>query len=358
MATQFKAPELKPLITPQASMIQPGKASPLSTRTHIESLTGSDSQYITNARQQAQAYANRRGMLNSTLAGAAGEAAAIERALPIASEDAGYNRQLGAMTHQGNITGSLATHQGNITGALTGYGSELEKDRMRLGTELERGTMSHADTLEQGRMRLGSGLEQGRMSHGAELESGLLGRREELQRGTMELANSLETQRMRIAEELERGNITHRVAEGLRADLELQASQQANLLERIYNENHFALTRMDREQRHRIEQTMLGATNDLQKLAIAEMGAINRTEGLTPEQQQGAIADVERRTQAHIKYLQNVAQVSPTWDPLFEGLPSFDVGGGTAVPAAPATPAQPLAPAAQESVDQQLSRSP
>ncbi len=54
----------------------------------ITALTGADSKYMDVARQGSMAQANRRGLVNSTMAAGAGEKAAIEAALPIAKQDA------------------------------------------------------------------------------------------------------------------------------------------------------------------------------------------------------------------------------------------------------------------------------
>lgn len=54
----------------------------------LHGLLQSDSPYIDRARTRARQYANRRGLMNSSIAAGAGEAAAIDAALPIAQADA------------------------------------------------------------------------------------------------------------------------------------------------------------------------------------------------------------------------------------------------------------------------------
>lgn len=54
----------------------------------LNGLLSQDSNYIKRARTGAAQTANRRGMLNSSMAAGAGEGAAIDRALPIAQQDA------------------------------------------------------------------------------------------------------------------------------------------------------------------------------------------------------------------------------------------------------------------------------
>lgn len=55
---------------------------------NLTKLLASDNPYMSLARSKAKAYSNSRGLLNSTMAGQAGERAAIESALPIAQQDA------------------------------------------------------------------------------------------------------------------------------------------------------------------------------------------------------------------------------------------------------------------------------
>ena len=55
----------------------------------LHGLLDSESPYLDRARARARQYANRRGLMNSSIAAGAGETAAIDAALPIAQADAG-----------------------------------------------------------------------------------------------------------------------------------------------------------------------------------------------------------------------------------------------------------------------------
>ena len=57
----------------------------------LEGLLSQSNPYIDRARTEAAQYSNRRGMLNSSMAAGAAEGAAIDRALPIAQQDARAN---------------------------------------------------------------------------------------------------------------------------------------------------------------------------------------------------------------------------------------------------------------------------
>ena len=58
------------------------------TSTNLQKLLQSDSPYLQQARDKAMLTANSRGLVNSTLAAGAGESAAIDATLPIATADA------------------------------------------------------------------------------------------------------------------------------------------------------------------------------------------------------------------------------------------------------------------------------
>lgn len=66
-----------------------------SVQGQLDKILSSDSLYLQRAMSKAQAQANQRGLLNSTMAAGAGQAAAIDAALPIAQQDAQFNFQGG-----------------------------------------------------------------------------------------------------------------------------------------------------------------------------------------------------------------------------------------------------------------------
>jgi hypothetical protein len=100
--------------TPQTA----GVTGPASVEGRMEGLLGSDSPYMKAAKAGAMETANRRGLLNSTMAATAGEKAAIESALPIAQADAGFLQQSALQSQQGNIQKGLYETQGDISSRL------------------------------------------------------------------------------------------------------------------------------------------------------------------------------------------------------------------------------------------------
>ena len=83
--------------------------------TQLEGLLESNSPYLTAARSRAQQAANSRGLVNTTMAGTAGEKAAIEAAFPIAESDATFLQGLTAQEREGILAGALQKQQGDIT---------------------------------------------------------------------------------------------------------------------------------------------------------------------------------------------------------------------------------------------------
>lgn len=98
-------------------------------------LLETDSPYITRARTRAKLEANKRGLLNSTMAGTAGEAAAIDAALPIAQQDSSQFHEAGMAGYQGRIQGALShqAHTQNVseTGWQAKYSAILADQEFR-----------------------------------------------------------------------------------------------------------------------------------------------------------------------------------------------------------------------------------
>ncbi|MBC8438991.1 MAG: hypothetical protein H8D87_04830 [Deltaproteobacteria bacterium] len=103
---------------PATDYVPPGVYKPPYADTvegKLEGILSSGSPYMQAADLKGKEYANSRGLLNSTLAGEATQKAAIEAALPIASQDA-----------QNIFDAALAGYQGEISGAkgVQDYGSQ------------------------------------------------------------------------------------------------------------------------------------------------------------------------------------------------------------------------------------------
>lgn len=109
-------------------------------KNQLNSLIASDSQYIRQAQDRARAEASSRGMMLSSMAAGAGQRAAIDAALPIASQDAAtYGRT--ASENMAAVNNDRLADQGiwgNLTGQAMGIRANLdESERARGFTERE-----------------------------------------------------------------------------------------------------------------------------------------------------------------------------------------------------------------------------
>lgn len=95
---------------------------------NLEKLISGDSQYMQAARTKAMQFANSRGLLNSSIAAGAGEAAAIESALPIATGDANINAAAQAANANAKNSFALDANQFQRQGALAAVNAGFQKD--------------------------------------------------------------------------------------------------------------------------------------------------------------------------------------------------------------------------------------
>lgn len=136
--------------TTTPSLSQVGAYDPASTQQQITGLLGSGNPYVEAARARGERGAHSRGLLNSSIAGQAGEAAAIESAFPIASQDAKFHQDMETLSRQGEIQSRLAGEQygydvGRI-GAQETASSRLSAQDAAQQQEFER-FRSEAETL-------------------------------------------------------------------------------------------------------------------------------------------------------------------------------------------------------------------
>jgi len=83
----------------------------------MNALLAEDSPYMQSAKATALAQANSRGLINSSLAVGAGQKAAIDSAMPIATQDATVNANAGQSAQQANQDVNLAGYNANLTAA-------------------------------------------------------------------------------------------------------------------------------------------------------------------------------------------------------------------------------------------------
>lgn len=236
---------------------------------------------------------------------------------------------------------AIMTHGSDLEKQVMTHGTELQKDVLVLAESLKRDTMTHGADIEKDILSLAEELKQGTLRLSNELQQEILTLAEELERGTMEVGADLEERLMNVSEglkrdtmelgaELETGLIQERsraaIAEGwarVAQETQLLDTQHAQTLERIGAEQADLIERMNLEQRFGMEDAVMAGSQRIQELLIAEIGAINRTQGLTVEQQRQAIDQVVAQAEGQMDYMTALASDSPTWDPVWESFPSI-----------------------------------
>lgn len=157
-ATDYKLPEL-----PKPTTANVAKWTPTTSEVNaptdtvggqITTLLDQSNPYITRARDRANIVSNERGLINSSIAAGAGEAAAIDAALPIATHDANtYNQNrltnLGYVNQAGSQNAQLETqtNQFNATQQNTG---DLEVYRQGAGLVGRQMEIDSAAKLQEG----------------------------------------------------------------------------------------------------------------------------------------------------------------------------------------------------------------
>lgn len=111
---------------------------------NLTKLISGDSDYMTLARTKAAQYANSRGLLNSSIGGGAGEAAAIEAALPIAQGDSQVNAAAQAANANAKNSFALDANQFQRQGALAAMNAGYTKDSQAADQQFK-GTQADLD---------------------------------------------------------------------------------------------------------------------------------------------------------------------------------------------------------------------
>jgi len=120
-ADEYKAPEVKPITSEVDAPTE-------TVESRLNTITAKGSTYTDLAKKDAIRSANTRGLINSTMAGAAGTDAAIRAAMPIAQQDAKTFTDT-RMTNQRAQNEFLKNRQSaNLNMETAGYQSQLTKD--------------------------------------------------------------------------------------------------------------------------------------------------------------------------------------------------------------------------------------
>jgi hypothetical protein len=235
----------------------------------LDSLLSANSPYLEQARLAAMNQASSRGLLNSSLAAGAGEAAAIQSALPIATQDANtYFAQAQANQNARNQFG------------LNQQSSDLNADLARLNTALNTDSASRL-------ARLNNDLQMQQNQQNFGFQSQL---------ANQNYQNSLGLQNATFA--------NNRTLQGdqFNQNLALQNNTAANQRKQQDLTNSQGL--------HNAYLTTVSQNNTN---ATTDINTILQTPGLTPEQQQTAISLREKQRDNDNQAVYDYYSAAPGW---------------------------------------------
>ncbi len=137
--------------------VDPGKQT---VAGQLTSLLSSGNPYLEAARSGAMETANSRGVLNSSMAAGAGEAAAINSALPVASADAStYNNAENFNKSADNTALQFGANTENQAG-LIGTQTEAQKQIAQQAADIQTGQVLPAQTAAQKELTAATGEQQ------------------------------------------------------------------------------------------------------------------------------------------------------------------------------------------------------
>lgn len=219
------APESGPTPTPAPATGARADAKAITTQvaetgetveSRLNALTAKGSKYTDLAKNEAMRSANTRGLINSTMAGAAGTEAAIRSALPIAQQDAKTmtdTRMANQMAQNeflrnqqsAGLNIETAERSSELTREENTLLNDLTMKRDAGMSELSKEEQEQLTNLEMKRDAASSQLQINRDNNSAELNKGLAAFESELKKGEMELDSEL---KLRLEKTLQDGKFS------------------------------------------------------------------------------------------------------------------------------------------------------
>jgi hypothetical protein len=330
------APSNKELIDNQlsgAATVSPNQT----VRSQLDDLLSGSSEYLDAARQAGLRTAADRGLINSSIAGQAGEAAAIGAAMPIATQDAATNAQA-ARQRQGFLeTQSTTTLQGDINARLQKQNaqntSELSKQQAGETSELS------AQNAQQALVQLTT---QGDITKALQTQAEAHDRlMADVNAGhAIDLSNlDFQHQLGSLAAQLQ--NSTALNSQQAQIWLQQQNQLHKDTLAQIDEQARVSGVANSQQVSASLQSQYLSSVSGLQATTSNEIAQIYQTQGLTPDQQANAVAEAMNRLTSNINALQAQYVSSPFWNPSWASQPP---GGGPTGITGPGTMRPPEAP--------------
>ena len=141
----------------------------------LDGLLSKDSPLMQRAATQGMQFANQRGLLNSTMASGAAQGAMIDRAMPIAQQDASqaWQRQNQSLADQQQQ--DMEYIRNDIQMSQAALQQAINQGDMQLANQLETHLRQQTEYLNRGTAELNSMMAMGRDTHGANLDVARMG---------------------------------------------------------------------------------------------------------------------------------------------------------------------------------------
>lgn len=121
------------------------------------------------------------------------------------------------------------------------------------------------------------------------------------------------------------------LAQQLANATQLTSEQQQNWLQQNQKTYQETLKTMSKQQGYNLQLAYINQANSLQTGLLNAITTIGSTQGLTPQQQAGAVQQLEAQYQADLGGLSSYYSNSPGWDAAWGGNPPKATAAGTAV---------------------------
>lgn len=169
----------------------------------VHGIIAAGSPLLTQAQAQAEQAANRRGLVNSSMAAQAGQAALYQAALPIAQADAqAYQQAAAANQAARNAAGQFNADWTNRT-ALTAFDDALQTARMQFSNDLQQQNMRLQDQMNALQAERNNAMQQGNMVLASQLDQQMARLNQEIAQQNAHYQNSLSQENQRLAAQLE-----------------------------------------------------------------------------------------------------------------------------------------------------------
>jgi len=301
----------------------------------LQNILSADNPYITRARASAASAANKRGLLNSSIAAGAGEGAAIDAALPIATADAGtYSAQRLANQSASNVFG-LSAQEGAQAQQLAAQKGEIDKQLEALKAAEARGLSAQEAQQQQVLQAQKAEIDKQLSEQAGKQQQALLAQQAEINKEMQALqaksASELSTQEAKQLQELQKlkGENDYAIAQlsaktslqvaGLQAQATVSASGAAVEVQRLRGEQETKMAGLNFENQKilygiqsansNLLQTSVSATSMFNSVT-GQIATIQQNTNMTAEQRQAAVTQLIQTLNAGFGTIGTIGNVS------------------------------------------------